>query len=122
MPGVLIDDEVSAELLLDTGAGYVSLSQQTFRQVEKISEPRVVRHIHGALANGHVVKVPVYHLGSLRLGENCEVRDVEVVVMGNDGRDILGMNALSQLQPLTMSLDPPALQVSCGLSAASPAS
>lgn len=110
---VLIEGQVKADFLLDTGASYASISRQTFRQLKDAAEPEIVRHIHGALADGKVVKVPVYRLGSLRLSEGCEVRDIEVVVLGNSGRDILGMNVLSRLQPLTMSLEPPSLAGNC---------
>ncbi len=97
---------VDTDLLLDTGSGYVSLSQSTFDRVSASSEPQFTRHIFGRMANGKVEKVALYTIAELRLAENCVLRDIEVAVFPKADRDILGLNALSRMQPFTMQLAP----------------
>lgn len=105
--------KVDTTLLLDTGSGYVSLSRAIFNRVKGDAGTRFLRDIHGVLADGNNVVVPVYSVAELRLGANCTLREVEVAVMPNGARDILGLNALRQLQPLTLQLDPPRLTANC---------
>lgn len=105
---------VSTDMLLDTGSGYVSLSNETFGKIK--NEPGTVfqRFITGVMADGKSARVPVYVIGELRLSEQCVLHDVEVAVFHNAKRDILGLSALRQMQPLTLQLDPPVLTASCG--------
>jgi len=99
---------VHTDMLLDTGSGYVSLTPATFRRINRSASaqarPAFSRKITGVLANGRATSVPVYRLPQLRLGE-CVLQDVEAVVFPGADRDILGLNALSRLQPLTLDLD-----------------
>lgn len=95
---------IETDMLLDTGAGYVSLSRDTFRRIQAESEPRFSRHIYGAMANGKVEKIPLYVIAELRLADNCVLRDIEVAVLAGADRDILGLNALTRLEPLTLQL------------------
>lgn len=98
--------DVDTDLLLDTGSGYVSLSQATFERVSATGNPRFARHIFGRMANGKVEKVALYTVAELRLADNCILRDIEVAVFPKADRDILGLNALSRLQPFTLQLTP----------------
>lgn len=109
-----LDSRVDTDMLLDTGSGYVSLSDDTFDKIK--DEPGTIfrRFITGVMANGKASRVPVYLISELRLSEQCILRDVEVAVFRNAKRDILGLSALRQLQPLTLQLDPPVLTASCG--------
>jgi len=108
-----LDGLVYTDLLLDTGSGYVSLSKQTFDHIRKDSTTVFQRHITGVMANGSSVSVPVYRIGELRLSPECVLRDIEVAVFGNTKRDILGLNALKQIQPFTLQLDPPVMTATC---------
>lgn len=104
---------VETELLLDTGSGYVSLSSKTFARLMDGSRPAPERTITGILADGKAVSVPIYRVAELKLG-NCVLHDIEVAVFRNAARDILGLNALKQMQPFTLQLDPPQLSANCG--------
>lgn len=104
---------VETELLLDTGSGYVSLSSKTFDRLTAGTHPEPERTITGLLADGKAVAVPIYRIAELKLGNDCVLRDVEVAVFRNGARDILGLNALKQLQPFTLQLDPPQLSANC---------
>ena len=104
-----VDGNVETDMLFDTGSGYVSLSKATFEKVSASAKPRFTRHIFGRMANGKVEKVAMYTLAELRLADNCVLRDIEVAVFPKADRDILGLNALSRLQPFTMALTPATL-------------
>jgi predicted aspartyl protease len=108
-----LDSRVNTEMLLDTGSGYVSLSDETFGKIK--NEPGTVfqRFITGVMADGRAARVPVYLISELKLSEQCVLHDVEVAVMRNAKRDILGLSALRQLQPLTLQMDPPLLTANC---------
>jgi len=109
----ILDEHVDTMLLLDTGSGYVSLSQQTFNKLAAGSTKRLLRHIQGVMANGKKVTVPIYQIAELRLGSSCVLHEIEVAVMPAGSRDILGLNAIRQLQPVTLALDPPSLSGNC---------
>jgi clan AA aspartic protease (TIGR02281 family) len=109
-----INAEVQTDLLLDTGSGYVSLSSRTFDRISAGTRPALERTITGILADGKSVSVPVYRIAELDLGAGCVLHNVEVAVFKNAARDILGLNALKQMQPFTLQLDPPQLSANCG--------
>jgi predicted aspartyl protease len=106
---------VDTELLVDTGSGYVALSKATFARVRNAPGTEFVRDIYGAMANGKFMKVPIYRIAELSLSAECVLTDIEVVVMPDGARDILGLSALRRLEPFAMRLSTPALLVSnCG--------
>ena len=108
----VVGDGVETELLVDTGSGYVSLSKRTFARVR--SEAVRVRDVFGTLANGNVVKVPIYRVSKLVVG-TCRLEEVEVAVFPGAARDILGLSALREMEPFAMQLNPPELILSnCG--------
>ena len=104
---------VDTDLLLDTGSGYVSLSQQTFDLIRDDATTVFQRHITGIMANGRKESVPIYRIGELRLTSECILRNIEVAVFRSTSRDILGLNALMQIQPITLQLDPPLMTATC---------
>ena len=108
-----LDQSVATSMLVDTGSGYVSLSRKTFRQIKRLPGTEYLRDIHGTLANGRTLRVPIYRVRELALGENCILTDIEVAVFPGADRDILGLNALRRVQPFTLQLDPPALIANC---------
>lgn len=108
-----LDQTVATAMLVDTGSGYVSLSHKTFRQIKRLPGTEYLRDIHGTLANGRTMRVPIYRVRELALGKNCILTDVEVAVFPGADRDILGLNALRRVQPFTLQLDPPALIANC---------
>jgi clan AA aspartic protease (TIGR02281 family) len=100
------------EFLVDTGSGYVALSKETFARIRRQPGTAYVREIVGAMANGKLVKVPIYQIEEIAIGEACRLRDVEVAVFPSGARDILGLNALRRLEPFAMQLSPPQLWLS----------
>jgi len=61
------------------------------------------------MANGKVEKIPLYFVRELKLADNCVLKEIEVAVFPKADRDILGLNALSKLQPFTIELTPASL-------------
>jgi len=109
-----VDQGEYTDMLLDTGAGYVSLSRDTFGRVKDNPGTVFQRYITGVMADGKSLQVPVYIIAELKLSDQCILHDVEVAVFKNSNRDILGLSALRQMQPLTLNLEPPALTANCG--------
>jgi len=55
--------------------------------------------------------IPLYTVKRIQLAGNCEVRDVKVAVLPKSTRRIMGLSALRQLAPFSVSFDPPMLTV-----------
>ena len=102
----LFNDKVEHDLLLDTGASYVSLNEETFALLNSDQPLEFSRHIYGAMANGKVEKIPLYILPELILAQGCVLHNLEVAVLKNADKGILGMNALKKLQSFTLQLEP----------------
>lgn len=107
------------ELMVDTGSGYVTINERTLQTLKRKGGARYVKKLHGVLANGSEMTVPVYAIDAVNIGGNCWLRDVEAAVFSGDARQILGLSALRKAAPFTFSVDPPSLVLShCGASAA----
>lgn len=104
-----LDGSIASNMLLDTGASYVSLSGATFKRLKSHHDARFSRYIYGAMANGKVEKIALYFLDELQLADNCVLRNLEVAVLPRADRDILGLNALEKLQPFTLAFAPATL-------------
>jgi len=104
-------DELEVQLLMDTGASMLTINRQTFRQLNQKGDLYYVRDMGFKTARGKVVKVKVYQLSSLTLGNSCTIENVEVAVIPS-GTNILGMNVLSHLAPFGLSVQPAALHLS----------
>lgn len=101
---------LSDGMLLDTGSSFVGLSKKSFRKLEREGRLEFVRHIVGRMADGKTRRVPLYRLSELRLAPDCVLRNLEVALLPGSDRDILGLSALEQMQPFTLSMSPPLLR------------
>ena len=102
----ILGDGITTEMLLDTGSSYVALSISTFNKITVNTELAFSRNIYGAMANGKVEQYSLYILDKLQISDNCILRNVEVAVLPNANKDILGLNALVLLQPFTLQMTP----------------
>lgn len=102
---------IEAEFLVDTGAGITVINRQLFRHLEQSRDLRPARRVAARLANGQLEVVSVYVVNNFMLGDRCTFDTIEVAVMPNEGRNILGMNTLSKAAPFGLHLAPPALAV-----------
>lgn len=100
---------LATEALVDTGSSFLVVGEAQMAALVERGEAHAARKIDGGMADGSRRVVPLYRLDRLRLGEHCELRDVEAAVLPGNARPILGMNVLAQLAPLTFTLDPPQL-------------
>lgn len=105
------DDKV-AQFLIDTGAGMSTLSRDMFKVLKRTHDVEPVRKIAARLANGKLLKAQVYRIADFRIGNQCSIGDVEVAVMPNSGRNIIGMDILAKTAPFGLNLEKPALAVS----------
>jgi predicted aspartyl protease len=102
----------STEFMVDTGSGYVTINEHTLAQLKSKGEAIYVKDLMGVLADGQRKVFPVYRIASIRLGNHCELRDVEAAVFPGRTRQILGLSALRKAGAFTFSFDPPQLTLS----------
>jgi len=101
---------VTAEFLLDTGAGMVTLSESTFAAIRHRPGVQHVRQMGARLANNRVQLMNVYRVEQFAVG-SCELGPIEVAVM-KGGRNLLGLSALSAAAPFSIAMSPPSLSLS----------
>jgi predicted aspartyl protease len=110
-----IDGYGAAEFMLDTGSAYVILTEEALNALKARGHARYLRDLSGILADGTRVTAPVFLIGGIRIGGDCEIHDVEAVALPNTTRHVLGLSALRKAAPFTVSLEPPSLELSrCG--------
>lgn len=102
----------SRDFLVDTGAGYMTINETTLSVLRTKDLATYVRELEGILADGSRLRVPVYRLTSIKIGNACLIRDVEVAVFPGTSRGLLGLSALRRTAPFLFSLEPPVLQLS----------
>jgi len=100
------------EFMVDTGSGYVAISQDALDTLLRQRRARYVKNLMGVLANGNEMIVPVYLLDELTIGNRCKLKDVEAAIFPGKDRFILGLSALQKAAPFIFSLDPPMLALS----------
>ena len=100
------------EFMVDTGSSYTTINEHTLEQLLASKSADYVRDLTGVLANGDELLVPVYRVTSLRVGERCNLNDIEVAVFPGRTRQILGLNTLRQASPFLFSVEPPELRLS----------
>lgn len=100
------------EFMVDTGASYLALNEETIRILIKSGHARFVKQLTGLMADGRKRKVPVYVISELSIGGHCTIRDVEAAVLPGNTRNILGLSALRKTAPFMFAMDPPSLGLS----------
>ena len=98
-----------SSLLVDTGAGYSTINQNTLELLQETGDAIYVKKLEGVLADGTRIKVPVYKITSLNIGGACQLNNIEVAVFPNRSQEILGLSTLSKLSPFIFSTNPPRL-------------
>ncbi|MGR8948020.1 MAG: retroviral-like aspartic protease family protein [Gammaproteobacteria bacterium] len=102
----------SADFLIDTGAGLSTVSRDQFNQLKRSHRVSLVRRVAARLANGKIHTADVYRIDNFTIAGQCNLGSVEMAVMPNAGRNIIGMDVLSKTAPFGMNLDQDALAVS----------
>ena len=97
-----LESNVNASFLLDTGSSLLTLNQATFDALTRNQKLLATRTSAARMANGKIVKISQYQLNSVRIGNTCEVGPVEVAVLPK-GNNILGINTLLRVAPLTIT-------------------
>lgn len=105
-----------ADFMVDTGSSYMTINEETLANLKLTEEPVYLHDLTGVLANGDHMRVPVYSISRVQLGEACMLEEVEVAVFPGKTRQILGLSVLLKAAPFVFSTDPPQLQLSnCAL-------
>jgi hypothetical protein len=107
------------DFMVDTGSSYMTINEETLANLKLTEQPVYLRDLTGVLANGDRMRVPVYAVSSVQLGEGCRLEEVEVAVFPGNTRQILGLSVLLKAAPFVFSTNPPQLQLSnCDLAKA----
>lgn len=100
------------DYLVDTGAGYMTITSQTLDRLRAAGNVTQVGQLDGRMADGTVLRVPVYRLSEITIGDSCRLRNVEAAVLPNASRGLFGLSALRKASPFQFSTDPPSLTLS----------
>jgi predicted aspartyl protease len=107
-----IGDMPPTDFMVDTGSSYMTINEETLASLKLTEKPVYLRDLTGVLANGDRMRVPVYAISSVQLGEGCLLEEVEVAVFPGNTRQILGLSVLLKAAPFVFSTNPPQLQLS----------
>ncbi len=99
------------EVMVDTGSSYSVLDARTLERLRRRELATRVGELTGVMADGRRKTVPLYRITRMRIGEHCVLRNVEVAVLAERSRPILGMSALRKTAPFVFSVDPPRLRL-----------
>lgn len=109
----------AVELMVDTGAGYMTINQQILSTLQAAGQAEYVKDLTGVLADGSRIGISVYRIEQIKVGEQCVLRDVEAALFPTQARMLLGLSALQKAAPFVFSTDPPRLVLSkCSASTA----
>lgn len=100
------------EYLLDTGAGYMTITDVTLASLRRAGTATPVGEVEGHLADGSILRVPVYRLEAITIGQGCRLENVEAAVLPGASRGLLGLSAIRKASPVQLSFDPPELLLS----------
>jgi predicted aspartyl protease len=98
--------------LVDTGAGYMTITGATLARSQAAGTAEYLREIEGHMADGRVVRVSVYRISEITIGASCHLQNVEVAVLPGASRGLFGLSALRKASPFEFSVDPPTLRLS----------
>lgn len=102
----------SVDMMVDTGSGYSTINEQTLSVLKEKGTAQYVKDLVGILANGEKMRVKVYRLSAINIGDQCWLHDVEAAVFPGKTRQILGLSALRKTSPFMFSMEPPELRLS----------
>lgn len=100
------------DYLVDTGAGYMTITQSTLDELKQAGTAAYVKDLEGHLADGSIMRVPVYRLDEITVGRSCQLYGVDAAVLPGASRGLFGLSALRKVSPFELSFDPPTLRVS----------
>lgn len=102
----------AVELMVDTGAGYMTINQQILSTLQASGQAEYVKDLTGVLADGSRIGISVYRIEEITVGEQCVLKNVEAALFPTQARMLLGLSALQKAAPFVFSTDPPRLLLS----------
>lgn len=100
------------ELMVDTGASYMTINEELLAVLESAGKAEYVRDLTGVMADGSRMRVSVYRIDEITVGDGCTLRNVEAALFPSQTRMLLGLSALKKAAPFVFSTNPPALHLS----------
>ncbi len=102
----VINSSVHSPFMVDTGAGMITLNRDLFEEVSRAGKVVQVGEVVAKLANNSFETMPLYKVESFSIGDNCNLGEIEVAVMKNAERNILGLSALIMVAPFSIHTSP----------------
>lgn len=102
----------TVEFLVDTGASYLALNEETISALLEKGSAHYVRKISAKMADGGKRSVSIYLISEIAIGDSCSIKSVEAAVIPGSARNILGLSALRKTAPFVFTMEPPALGLS----------
>ena len=102
----------AVEFMVDTGAGYTTINEETLAVLEAAGLAQFVTKLTGMMADGSRRTIPIYRVSSLTVGKDCVLHNIETAVFPRKTRLILGLSALEKTAPFVFSTNPPRLALS----------
>jgi len=102
----------AVDFLVDTGSSYNTIDEHSLAVLQAQDRVSFVKDLMGILANGQRKRVALYRIDVIRLGDDCELHDVEAAVFPGRTRHILGLSGLRKAGNFTFSFEPPQLILS----------
>lgn len=110
-----ISGVVETRFMVDTGSGYTTINEETLGKLQADTQATYVRDLIGILADGSEKRVPIYRISSIKLGNECELQNIEAAVFPGNTRQILGLSTLRRTGSFVFSFEPATLVLSqCG--------
>jgi len=101
-----IDGMGAVEFMVDTGSGYSTINESALEQLKRSGDAVYLRDLGGILADGSQLRVPLYRLSRVTIGDHCQLHGVEAAVFPGHTRFILGLSALKQAAPFAFAIEP----------------
>ncbi len=102
----------AVDFLVDTGSSYNTINEHSLAKLREQGRASFVKDLMGVLADGQRKRVALYRIDVIRLGNGCELHDVEAAVFPGRTRHILGLSGLRKAGNFTFSFEPPQLTLS----------
>jgi predicted aspartyl protease len=87
------------DYLVDTGAGYMTINEDTLAVLQANRAAVYVKRLRGIMADGRTLIVPVYRIDTINIGGNGRIQDVEAAVFPGGSCSLLGLSALRKTAP-----------------------
>jgi len=93
---------LSRPMMVDTGSAYMTVNESTASALG-VGPHSYVKDLHGILADGSELTIPVHRISEIEIGEKCTLYNIEAAVFkGQNTREILGNTVLNHADSISL--------------------